>query len=105
MALVGNDRRAKADQRHNAAQKQVDLVVLGERVERAAAHQAVIGVVFHNFHAHPTQKPVVSDRRRPLENRVRFAGRTHAVNDVAACLVLRDEPVDRVHIILQIGVE
>ena len=82
-----------------------ELIDLGERVERAAAHQAVIGVVFHNFDAHPAQKPVVSDRRRPLEDRICFAGRTHAINDVAACLVLRDEPVDRVHVVLQIGVE
>ncbi len=96
---------AVADQRDQPAQEQVDLAVLAEGVERAAAHQAVIRVVVDHVHAEGGQQAVIRLRGRALEERVGRALSAHAVDHVAALQKFADELVEDLHVVLKVRVQ
>ena len=94
----------EADQRNDAAQEEVDLLVRGKALERASAHQPVVRVVEHDVDAEQPQELVVALGRRALEEGVLVALVAHAVDDVAALHVFLHEAVDGVDVVLQVGV-
>ena len=105
MPLIEHVIAAVADERHHAAQEQVHLAVFGQRVERAAAHEPVVRVVVHEFHAQQLHEAVKPLRRGALEERVRFAAAAHAVDDVAAFEEFLHELRQHGDVVLQIGVQ
>ena len=89
---------------HDATQEQVDFVVFAERVERLAAHETVIGVVGYRLGTHPLEHLVEGFGGGALEPCVLLACGTHSVDNLVAVAESVDELVDRVHIVLQVGV-
>jgi hypothetical protein len=84
-AVVEHLRRAQADQPHDAAQEQVDLVVLAQDFDRAAAHQPVVGVVVDDVDTEAAHQTVEGGGGHALQARVAGALRPHAVDDVMPC--------------------
>ena len=105
VALVVDARAPEANERHHAAQEQVDLAELGERVEGAGAQEAVVGVVVDAFHAHRGEQAVEGLRGEALEERVRLAARADAVDDVAAVEVGVDHGLHRGDVVLAVAVD
>ena len=103
-ALVVYDRARIADKRHEPAQEQVHFFVLRERVERAAAHEPVVGVVIHHVRAECAQQTVIALRTGALERRVLLTAGAHAVDDVIPVPKGREHGVDGIDIVLQVGV-
>ena len=79
-------------------------MVFAERVERLAAHETVIGVVGYRLGTHPLEHLVEGFGGGALEPCVLLACGTHSVDNLVAVAESVDEPVDRVHIVLQVGV-
>ena len=74
----------KADQRHHAAQEDVDLLEVGKLAQRPAAHQPIIGMVEDDLRAQPVHQMVKALGSKPLEKGVGVPLGTHAVDDLAA---------------------
>ena len=105
VALVVDARAPEAHERHHAAQEQVDLAELRQRVEGAGAQEAVVGVVVDALHAHRGEQAVEGLRREALEERVRLAARADAVDDVAAVEVGVDHGLHRRDVVLAVAVD
>ena len=79
-------------------------MVFAERVERLAAHETVIGVIGYRLGTHPLEHLVEGFGGGALEPCVLLACGTHSVDNLVAVAESVDELVDRVHIVLQVGV-
>ena len=80
MPFVGDDRRLEANERHNAAQKEVDLFEMLKLVECALAHQPVICVIVDNVDPQPLHYLVKSLGSELFKKGICFAGAAHSVD-------------------------
>ena len=103
-ALVIHDCARVAHERHEPAQEQIDFFILRECVERAAAHEPVVGVIIHHVRAERTQQAVIPLRGGALEGRVLLPAGAHAVDNIIAAGKGREHGVDGINVVLQIGV-
>ena len=102
--LVLHGAGAVADHGHDAPQEQVDLLELGQPLQRPPGHEAVVGVVEHRLRPHEIHHPVEPLGGEPLEESVLLPGGAHAVNNVAPGVVLLHHGIHRVDVVLQIRV-
>ena len=105
MALVGHAGRLEADQRHHAAQEQVDLPEPGKLLQHAGAHQAVVRMVKDDLRAHGVEDFIEALRGKAFKKRVCLALAAHAVYDVAAVAVGVHHGVHRVDVVLPVAVD
>ena len=73
--------------------KRVDFLILGKALERATAHQAVIGVIEDDVYAENLHEFIKALCGGALEERIGLALVAHAVDDVAALHIFFDEAV------------
>ena len=98
-------RRAQADEPHDAAQEQIHFVVLTQDLHRAAAHQAIVGMVVDHVDAEPAHQPVESGGGHSLQTAVAVTPGAHSVDDVIALLVVVQHLRNHAQIVLQIGIQ
>ena len=95
----------KAQERHHAAQKQIDLAKTQQRFQRAVREQAVVRMVVHNFRAEQAHQLIETFSGQTLEGRVRFAALAHAIDHITALAVGVQKAMNGFRIVLQIGVD
>ena len=105
VALVVHGGRLEPNEGDHTAQEEVDLLELCEAVERAGAHQAVVGVVVDALHAQAAHEPVEALRGGALEGRVGVAPGAHAVHHVAAVQVGVHHGAHRRYVVLPVAVD
>ena len=105
MALVGDDIGLVADEGHDTAQKQVHLAEFRQSLQGPPAHETVIRMVEHDFHAHGLHDLVEALGCEFFKEGVGIPGASDAVYHIISLVVFLHHLVDDVHVILQIGVQ
>ena len=93
------------DQGNDSPQKEIDLLIVAQRLEGAAAHQPVIRVVIHHVHSKHFHHFVKAARGGALEKAVGIPLVPDAVNDVAPFFEFGQEAVQGVDIVLQVRIQ
>src|SRR5690606_22220639 len=93
------------DHRHHATQEQVHFVKLRKPTEGPGTHQAEVGVIFDDIHAHELQELVVHARCKPLSEAVYLARLTHPVNNVTPFVEGLNHILHHFRVVLQIGIQ
>ena len=104
-AVVVDHGRGESQRGHEAAEEEVALGEGEQGLERAAAHQAEVGVVEDQLRPHGAQQPVEGSRRGALEGGVCGAGAARAVHDVAPLPVEARHAGDGLDVVLQVSVD
>ena len=94
----------ESDHGHDAAQEEVDLGILRESHKSAPIHQAEVGVIEHDVRTERAHGTIEALRRKALEEGIRSAVLAHAVDDVRPRSVLLEHEVNRMDVVLQIGI-
>ncbi len=94
----------KADIRDQSSQEQIDFAIFGKSLKADSAHEPVIRSVAFGGSAKPFQHAVVCAGGRFFEKGIRVSGIAHAVDDLAAVAVGGKKILDRVNVLLQIGI-
>ena len=104
-AGIADGSALEADQRHKAAQEQVDLAEVCKFLQYTRADEPVVRVVIHDLRAHRGEEFIKALRGEALEEGVRLAAGAHTVHDLTAVEIRVDHRVHGVDVVLSVAVD
>ena len=104
MPVIGNTGTLEPDQRHHAAQIQIDFFESGKFMQRTGAHQTIISVIIYDLSAHGIEQLIEALCRNALEEGVCITGCAHAVDNLTAVEIGIHHAVHGIDIVLPVTV-